>query len=166
MPSGNSHTLINLSAAVIGLSVAAYYGYLEPGIYGAAGLVVSDLFLSPDLDNYYSNAKRRWWILKWIWKPYEGFAHRSPFTHWPILADMIRMAYLATVAAGLLFVYHTIKAGAPEAAKCVLDAGLYAYNLIAGNQTIAFSLFGGQCAATFLHGFADWITKEGEKRED
>jgi len=168
LPTGNQHSAINITAAAIGASLAAYYGHTEAGIYGAVGLIGSDLFLSPDLDGYASNAKRRWRKvgLHWIWFWYESFAHRSPLTHWPVLADMIRTAYLVLVVAILLFIGHTLYSGAPVAARFVYGVGVQAYGFVLAYPMPFLCAFLGQCAATGLHGAADWITGEGEKRED
>lgn len=140
--------------------MAAYYGYLEPGLYGAAGLVVSDFLLSPDLDGVRSNAKRRWRYigLHWLFRWYERLPHRSPLSHWPVLANLVMLGYFMLLAAAGMTVVNF--------AKNCATVFLFVYDFVTAYPLQCGSAFLGYCAMTGFHGFADWITKEGEKRED
>ena len=166
MPSGNTHTTLAISVAALSFGVATYLGYSQQGIAVATGIIVGDLWLSPDLDGAASNAKRRWGILKCIWRIYERFPHRHPCTHWPILADIIRLGYLALVALPFCAGVGMLHDGVQGA---VIDT-FWAIDQVRGavmrNQEISLCVFAGLCAATALHGIADAAVSEGKKMVD
>jgi uncharacterized metal-binding protein len=68
--------------------------------------IFSGLYLSPDMDMSHSRPSQRWGLLKWYWIPYQAifkhqgcFFNRNPFTHFPILGTVIRVAYLLIIPA-------------------------------------------------------------------
>ncbi len=168
MPSGNTHTII----AIIGAGVAAgtvlmiFNPPIEQAGAVAAGIIIGDLFLSPDLDGEFSNAKRRWYLLKHIWFAYEKFPHRSPFTHWPVISDIIRIAYLAAVVLIPISIVGGLRDGVQGAILDSFWAMTSAQSLVMENSLISLPLFTGLCLATLLHGTADAIVSEGKKMID
>jgi len=160
LPSGKNHSRINRIAAILGAIIAAYFGYLIPGLYGATGLIISDYLLSPDLDGYRSNAKRRWRKvgLHWIFVIFERFPHRSWFTHGPVLANVVMIAYLLCVAAAVITLYDFY--------LNLVWLGRLLFDFVMKYPHQTGAAFIGYCAMIALHTGADWITGEGEKRED
>lgn len=132
----------------------------------SVGIVVGDGFLSPDLDGEYSNSRRRWLFLKWIWIPYSKFKHRSPLTHVPVIADIIRLAYLAIIVLIVTFAGDSIHGG-------VMHAGLTCFWLLDLGKWLLLTypvesgcVFSGLVISTALHGSADAIVSEGKKMID
>lgn len=110
MPSGKTHTRIDLLMLVVLMSVAAYFwssladyfGRDELAEYGSV-FVVCYLFgtflLSPDMDLNTSDPMKNWGVLRLLWRPYANlFKHRG-ISHMPILGTLTRVAYI------LLLVY-------------------------------------------------------------
>lgn len=96
MSSGNQHdrAAIALGCTFIGTAIALPSPFLLMGLGSFLHLI-----LSPDLDAYRSNAKRRWGALGFIWIPYsKTFKHRSPWTHAPIVGTTGRLIYLIIIA--------------------------------------------------------------------
>ena len=96
MSSGNQHdrAAIALGCTFIGTAIALPSPFLLMGLGSFLHLI-----LSPDLDAYRSNAKRRWGALGFIWIPYsKTFKHRSPWTHVPIVGTTGRFIYLNIIA--------------------------------------------------------------------
>lgn len=61
----------------------------------ALGYLFGTFLCGPDLDTK-SSLYRRWGALRFVWYPYRKlFPHRSIFTHWFVLGDLIRLGYLA-----------------------------------------------------------------------
>ena len=82
MPNGETHEKMNLVAGAI---IAMYL--LLKNVFPAVniviiivGLLIGTYYLNPDLDTG-SRARKRWWILKFMWKP---FNHRG-ILHNPLL---------------------------------------------------------------------------------
>jgi len=176
MPSGNTHTSIATLAAVAVFAGGAAAGlYLDLGKWtpsvielGAAsvGVIIGDLFLSPDLDGAASNAKRRWGPLRFIWRLYEKLPHRSPLSHWPILGDAGRLVYLSAVLAPIPVGTGLARDGLQGAMLDTFWAVDRASAMILAYPRESGAAFAGLCLATFLHGVADWVVSEGKKMVD
>ena len=95
-------TTLALGSA-LAATVAAMLVPLPLILIGAAGCLVGEVLLSPDLDHPAGcNALRRWSVLRWVWRPYQQVVrHRSPWSHWPVLGTAGRLAYLAVPAFGV-----------------------------------------------------------------
>ena len=161
MASGDNHTKIAIAGAALTASTAHWFGYTEMGVYAAAGLMIGDLFLSPDLDNAFSNAKRRWGLLKVLWSQYEKLAHRSPHSHLPVWSDALRNVYIAfmlgvTAAVLISLVRLDVFAGPLTVFGWINKATTL-------NPHLCLAFFAGQCINTTLHTAADIITSETKK---
>ena len=109
MPSGRTHTRIDLFFLVVILGVGAcfwkplvqFFGRDEMVEYGTV-FVVAYLFgtflLSPDLDLKVSDPMKNWGILRLLWRPYSyAFKHRG-LSHMPIVGTLTRLLYMVLVA--------------------------------------------------------------------
>jgi uncharacterized metal-binding protein len=118
MPSGKTHDLITLVAAVP--TFAAGWGVT--GSVGLAAAVTAatlfgGLMFGPDLD-IQSRQYTRWGPLRFIWWPYKvAFRHRSRWTHGIVFGTLIRVVYfvaaLALIGAALFYLYMTYVVGEP-----------------------------------------------------
>lgn len=60
----------------------------------AAGVMFGGTLNSPDLDTP-STPYNHWGVFRFIWLPYQIIIkHRSPFSHWPVLASVFKLTYL------------------------------------------------------------------------
>lgn len=169
MPSGNTHSLIAGGASILAGGALLYFQEPMDAVILIVSIMVGDLWLSPDLDGAASNAKRRWWILKWIWRFYERLPHRSPLSHWPILADILRLAYLIAMANLAWLTICVIRFGAEGFPRAMVDAFArfqWEINFAISHQDQCLIAFGGFCLATALHGAADAIVSESGKMVD
>jgi len=113
MPSGKTHAAITILAAS-GLAVGTMaMGQPQPITLALAGGCLTGVLITPDLD--VDNPVRshyvildRWGVLAFgawrlLWLPYSyAFAHRSFWSHAPVLSTLIRAGYLAAIGwAGL-----------------------------------------------------------------
>lgn len=108
MPDHKTHDLAALSLApIIAIGSLAYVSPKDAGIL-FAGIIVSNYYLSPDLD-INSIMNKRWGILHVLWKPYmHMFHHRSFFTHSGMISATIRIFYLLVLLSPLFFVIDVI----------------------------------------------------------
>ena len=162
MPSGKTHSKLNLAVAVAG---GIAFGYATSPVGGgilAASAIASDLFLSPDLDQEVSDAMRRWGSLRPIWWWYKKLAHRSPLSHWPGLADAIRLAYLGLILSGLWLVIGSFAEGFTAALLDLFRAGKWGSEIIISRPDIGLPIFAGLSLATAQHCLADLITSEAK----
>lgn len=134
----------------------------------ASAIIVSDLLASPDLDGVASNAKRRWRRvgLHVLWKPYESLAHRSIWSHGPIIADIIRLAYLGTIVIVAYFIFCVLTGGFQRAVVNVFGLVQMSQAWLIGNWEYAGTAFLGLATSTGLHSLADWVTGEADKVQD
>lgn len=108
MPSGDRH--LKLEMILWPLFAAGYY-YVDPHWQRAAAYGLSYLFasllLTPDLDLQNNDARRRWGILGFIWRPYSMvFKHRG-ISHSLLFGMVTRLAYLSLLgAAGMAGAYY------------------------------------------------------------
>ncbi|MCZ6632779.1 MAG: metal-binding protein [bacterium] len=105
MPSGKTHTRIDLGMLGVTLLLAAFFwgplcrlfGRDEMAEYGAI-FVVAYLFgtflLTPDMDLATSDPMANWGLLRFLWRPYAHlFKHRG-ISHMPIVGTLTRVAYI------------------------------------------------------------------------
>lgn len=162
MPSGVRHTQINLALALTGgVAVTAFFS-TECGVILAGAAIVSDGLLSPDLDQEYSNAMRRWWILRPIWRWYTRLPHRSIFSHMPVLSDALRLAYLAAVIGGIIFAVGAFWLGVVKSIINVLELAEMVELWIRDHPQQSLSAFAGLSLATAQHCVADIVVSEAK----
>ncbi len=112
MPSGKTHTRIDLFFLIIIIGIGAcfwgslveYFGRDEMVEYGTV-FVIAYLFgtflLSPDLDLKASDPLKNWGILRLLWRPYSHiFKHRG-LSHTPIVGTLTRVLYIFVVVYAL-----------------------------------------------------------------
>ncbi|WP_176397753.1 metal-binding protein [Bacillus cereus] len=99
MASGKTHEKLNILLLFFGISVSVFVLSLQlyfESIFIILGYFFGTYFFGPDLD-LRSRPYRRWKKLRFIWKPYQTFKHRSVWTHGYVISDLIRYAYLITI---------------------------------------------------------------------
>jgi uncharacterized metal-binding protein len=87
-------------------------GWLLFGYYSliiGISFLFSGLAFNGDLD-IKSKIYNRWFILKWIWIPYQQFGHRSIWTHGIILGTIIRVLWIGVPIIGIMSImgYSTL----------------------------------------------------------
>lgn len=108
MPSGKTHTKLNIVSLPILLFLFVSYGMTNSTVLlaFAVGFLLGTYFLSPDLDTK-SGPYRKWGLLRVFWYPYQKLMpHRSFLTHSFIIGDLIRLAYLVAIVSLVFSVIH------------------------------------------------------------
>ncbi|PEZ01512.1 peptidase [Bacillus sp. AFS018417] len=153
MPSGKTHTKINLVSLPIVLFMLGSYGLTNFDflLTFTIGFIVGTYFLTPDLD-IHSSAYRKWGLFRIFWYPYQVvMPHRSPLTHTIIIGDLIRLLYMLLVFSPFLYVLN----------KTVLEGKLIE---IAKAHKVAIIMFVlGVIAASALHIIADGVNTRRKK---
>ncbi|ENQ3106996.1 Uncharacterized metal-binding protein [Bacillus sp. 491mf] len=153
MPSGKTHTKINLVSLPIVLFMLVSYGLTNFDflLMFVIGFIVGTYFLTPDLD-IHSSAYRKWGLLRIFWYPYQTvMPHRSPLTHTIIIGDLIRLLYMLLVFSPFLYVLN----------KTVLEGKLVEIAKVHEVEIFTFVL--GVIAASTLHIVADSINTRRKK---
>jgi uncharacterized metal-binding protein len=155
------------AAAIAG--VALYFAdYKTDAAIMASAIVIGEAMFSNDLDGYASSSKRRWRRigLSRIWFMWEKLPHRSIFSHGPIIADTLRVLYLAAIASAIYFAYCLLTGGYQRAVvgyfKMWTDTGRWLHL----NWEYCATAFTGLAISTTIHSSADWITGEADKVVD
>ncbi|WP_028401460.1 metal-binding protein [Ectobacillus panaciterrae] len=108
MPSGKTHTKLNLIALPVLVFLLVSYGFTSWGflLWFSGGFVAGTYLLSPDLDTH-SSPYRSWGPLRILWYPYQAvMPHRSVLTHTFIIGDLIRVLYLLLVLSPFLYILN------------------------------------------------------------
>lgn len=131
-------------------------------------MVIGEFLFSNDLDGSQSSSKRRWRKvgLHFLFRPYEAFRHRSPFTHGPIIADLIRLLYLGSILITLFFLGSMLYLGAPGAWIYTGKVMYGLYLLALDYRRECIDVFAGLSLATAIHTTADVIVSESKKMVD
>ena len=109
MPNSETHIAASIAAAPIVFVLVMVLDRIETAMTASVASLIAEVFLSPDLDhNVGCSAYRRWWLLRWIWIPYQRLVpHRSFLSHWPIFGTLGRLIVLTisfgVIAVGLAF---------------------------------------------------------------
>jgi uncharacterized metal-binding protein len=96
MPMGRTHRAINTYLCVPLTGGAIYFAHWSPlqAIAFGAGYCFATFFMNPDLD-LDSVGYQSWGPLRIIWWPYQkALAHRSYFSHFPVISTLLRIVYL------------------------------------------------------------------------
>jgi uncharacterized metal-binding protein len=153
MPSGKTHTKLNLIALPIVVVLLFSYGYTSKSflLLFTIGFVVGTYFLSPDLD-IHSASYRKWGMLRLLWYPYQIIMpHRSFLTHTLIIGDFIRLLYLLLVLSPVLYLVN----------KTVLNGELV--NITEANKGLIFSFVVGVMGASALHIIVDVLNTKRKR---
>lgn len=98
MPNGKTHDKITIFFIPILLGILVILGLpLISIIILSISFLIGSFMFNGDLD-IHSRPYRRWWLLRWIWLPYQNtFSHRSFFTHGLIIGTLIRLIYVGII---------------------------------------------------------------------
>lgn len=107
MPSGRTHTAINVAVTTAAVLVAWQLGapLTSPVMTGAlTGLLIGTVFITPDLDMRHvrTDARRAWGALAWIWWPLLTVSKHRGVSHTWLRGPLLRAAYLAGMLGALL----------------------------------------------------------------
>ncbi|MEI7556799.1 metal-binding protein [Candidatus Chlorohelix sp.] len=156
MPMGITHRTINTFVSVP-LTGAGYLHFhrtpLECTVFWG-GYTFATFLMNPDLD-LESDGYESWGLLRFYWWPYQkAFAHRSFFSHFPIISTVLRIVYLLWLP--ILLTYFLGSAIQSSVRETVFDwvPGAFPY--------LIFLVAGMMCSDT-LHFFLD-ITSTNLKR--
>ncbi|CAM4063015.1 peptidase [Bacillus manliponensis] len=155
MPSGKTHTKINLLSLPIVLLILILYGLttLDFLLTFAIGFLVGTFFLTPDLD-IHSSAYKKWGILRIFWYPYQVvMPHRSPLTHTIIIGDLIRLLYMLIVFSPFLYVLNVT----------ILEGRLL--ELAKAHEVALITFVMGVIVASTLHIVADYISTRKKRKK-
>lgn len=136
MSSGNTHDKVTLFLAPFVFFGAFVYFQHLAWIITLAFLFAGFMF-NGDLD-IHSNVYNRWLFLKWIWKPYQYFSHRSFWTHGPLVGTFIRLLWIGIPTAFILYFIGTISLAIPFFQKYYLESCLVALGLELGSISHTF----------------------------
>lgn len=155
MPSGKTHTKINLLSLPIVLLILISYGLttFDFLLTFALGFLIGTFFLTPDLD-IHSAAYKKWGILRIFWYPYQVvMPHRSPLTHTIIIGDLIRLLYMLIVFSPFLYILNIT----------VLEGRLLEITKEHEVELITFVM--GVIVASTLHIVADHVNTRRKKKK-
>ncbi|MBO9129970.1 metal-binding protein [Bacillus sp. 165] len=153
MPSGKTHTKLNLIALPVIIVLLFSYGYTSKSflLFFTIGFIIGTYFLSPDLD-IRSASYRKWGLFRIIWYPYQVIMpHRSFLTHTFIIGDLIRLLYLLFVLSPILYFAN----------KTVLNSELV--SIVESNKTLIFNFVTGVMSASAVHIIADVLNTKRKK---
>ncbi len=122
-----------------------------------AGILVSTLVLSPDMDLFTSKPIDGWGLMRWFWWPYAKFVKHRDVLHFPLLGTAVRWLYLLIMLALLILPILLI----------FRQVGLQVNFNFTGDRddVIWYSLyladiFVGACIADAVHYILDVVTHE------
>lgn len=105
---GFEHTRVNLLCTVAiagGMMLAGR----EDAAYGIGlGMVIGTLWITPDLDLTYNDARRNWGPLRWIWNPYASACRHRGINHTYVIGPIMRLLYLALWFAAPAYFLRTL----------------------------------------------------------
>ena len=98
MPGFVVHTTANGIVLVATTAVMWSQGWSTPDIIAVdAGIALSSLVLSPDMDLFASKSMDDWGILRIFWWPYARLVKHRDRLHTPLLGTLVRWLYLIVV---------------------------------------------------------------------
>jgi len=103
MPNGKTHDKISIFFLPILLVILVILGLPTMSIIILSlSFSIGSFMFNGDLD-IHSRPYRRWWLLRWIWLPYQNiFSHRSFFTHGLIIGTIIRLFYIGIIPMSIM----------------------------------------------------------------
>ena len=103
MPGFTGHTITN-SVALVGVSTYMLIDrWSIPDILAVdAGILISTIVLSPDMDLFTSRSIEEWGVLRFLWWPYAKFVKHRDRLHTPLLGTFVRWLYLLGVCSIVL----------------------------------------------------------------
>ena len=160
MPSGKTHDFLAYSTTIGSSYLLWHFNLINDlnciGIFAIASLF-GGLMFGPDLDTR-SVQYKRWWILKFIWLPYQAFGHRSKRTqsHDALFGPLVRIIYffcaiicLTIFIAGVCSIFDK---------KLSLSFLFYFFDFISQIPLkYQVSFLTGLWFGNVIHYFADWV---------
>jgi len=141
MSSGQTHDKVTILLAPIIFGVFWYFiGWLA--IIVTLAFLFAGFAFNGDLD-INSQVYNRWFLLKWIWIPYQQFGHRSFWTHGILIGTVIRVLWLAIPTISILTL-------------CGLSPSIIPFMATFKTETI-LSLIGLELGS-MSHTFMDWAS--------
>lgn len=105
MPNGKTHAILTIITSSTLFSATNYFEFpLQTSLFLAIGSLIG-LILTPDLDQAESHRglwKRIWWIYGRM------FSHRSFLSHFPVISTIIRLLYIFSIPAFIIWWYVNI----------------------------------------------------------
>lgn len=109
MPQGKIHDIITAVATPV-----VIWGAYHITKDNKTTIIITSLFLfaslmfNGDLD-ISSRPYNRWWLLKFIWIPYQKiFHHRSIYTHGLFIGTIVRLLYISIIPIIILYFRHDL----------------------------------------------------------
>lgn len=131
MPNMREHNLATLAGATISSATMTAVGFpASETIAMTLGFLVT-FFINPDLDLNRRFPKQQphkwlWWV---FWYPYSRLlAHRSVFSHFPVVGTLTRVGYVATFVT-VIIVFINAQISVPDAAIYII-AGMCLSDLV------------------------------------
>lgn len=107
MPGFMGHTVAN-SVVLVGTSAFMYtQGWSVQDILAVdAGILISTLVLSPDMDLFTSRPMEDWGLLRVFWWPYSKIVKHRDRLHTPILGTSVRWLYTIALASLVVLLFR------------------------------------------------------------
>lgn len=98
MPGFTGHSIAN-SVALIGTTAYMWSDHWSlPDIVAVdAGILISTIVLSPDMDLFTSRSMEDWGVMKIFWWPYARIVKHRDRLHTPILGTSVRWLYMLAI---------------------------------------------------------------------
>jgi uncharacterized metal-binding protein len=173
VPSGKTHSLINLSVMVPATVVAYNHKIAEPHVIavGLGFFLFATFFMGPDLDLKQSGPTRRWGLFRFLWRPYEWiFSHRG-WSHSILIGSLTRLVYLAVVFLSALIIYVWLKSGLGPVTQSALNSAaketrgiiMQTIDVSIKNRKVLVAALFGIWFADLLHILADRFLSAGKE---
>lgn len=160
MPSGNTHdTVTVVTTPIIGvLGYAVTKDLLTTSILSSS-YFFSGFMFSGDLDTR-SVQYKRWYFLRFIWKPYQKmFSHRSIMTHGTLEGTLVRILYLLSVILLSVWLLTFI----PNFPITTIELKTFLIDLITKYPKESISLLIGLLIGSFSHTATDLLVSKHNK---
>ncbi len=107
MPGFIGHTVAN-SVALVGTSAVMWsQGWSAQDILAVdAGIAISTLILSPDMDLFQSKSMEDWGLFKYFWWPYAKLVKHRDRMHIPVIGTTVRWLYVSVIIALLVILFR------------------------------------------------------------
>ena len=169
MSSGKTHSIVNTVICTSGCIVALsfYPDHRSEILVVAFGVMISTIFLSPDLDLPGTFSQKAWGWFGWLWFPYHLIFRHRGLSHVPILGTLSRLIWLfcALFCFYMLLLTIWLYAGSDSALGASLNEAYAisslrfteALSLAKQHNHLLFLLLMGMSLADLFHLFLDSV---------
>lgn len=157
MPMGRTHRAVNtyMCLPITGGAIYAAHWSLPMAASFAVGYCFATFFMNPDLD-LDSVGYQSWGPLRIIWWPYQkALAHRSYFSHFPVISTLLRIVYLMWFPVLLLL----LLGGSVQA---VARETIFDWRPVVGPYLLIFIL--GMIISDSIHTILDTVSTDIKRR--